>query len=151
MRSYKGVMSVVLFALLIGASGCMEQAVARAGADRTVAAGDLVELDASASRPENANRISYAWEVIEGDGITLADPTAAKTTFTAPQKATETRITVQLTVTYVDLGGSPVPSNSDTDEVLVRVRADRTLTTDVGEEDTSNQNDSIPAEEIPPT
>ena len=106
------------------ASGCMDPVRANAGSDRTVDAGAEVTLDGSRSRPRDAKRLDFLWEVVDGPEVTLTNPQARTTTFTAPQQQTESTITVRLTVTYVDLGGQLVPSNRDTDEVLIQVRAD---------------------------
>lgn len=112
------------------AGGCMDPVEARAGGDRTVAAGETVTLDGSASLPRNKNRIAYLWQVVDGPAVTIADQTAGATTFTAPTEASESKITVRLTVTYVDFSGSQYAGNRDSDEVLIRVRADRTLSAD---------------------
>ncbi len=111
--------------LLIASAGCMDQAIARAGEDRTVSAGETVTLDASASKPEARSRRQIEWEVAEGPDLDFADPSATVVTFTAPSAPTETVYRIRLTVTYVDLGGQPVPSNRDRDDVIVRVRAER--------------------------
>ena len=123
---YEALIRTCLICLPLAAAGCMENAIARAGADRTVEAGETVTLDGTRSKPDDSNRRSMKWEVIEGSQITLSNSTAEMATFTAPSEPTETQVRIQLTVTYVDLSGTPVSSNKDTDEVLIRVLAEHT-------------------------
>ena len=108
-------------------AGCMDQAVARAGPDQTVEAGATVALDGSASKPSRRGAINYLWEVVEGPTITFSDANGRTTNFEAPRQGTEAQYRIQLKVTYVDYAGRPVPSNSSTDDVNVRVLADPEL------------------------
>jgi hypothetical protein len=105
------------------ATGCMDPVQANAGADRTVDGGTTVTLDGSSSFPRDASRISYQWEVVSEDTVTLADAAAAVTEFTAPRAGTESNLRIKLTVTYIGFTGELVTENSDTDEVIIRVRA----------------------------
>ena len=60
--------------------------VARAGADRTVAAGAVVELDGSGSTDVDGHTLTYAWSlaaVPAGSTASISDRTAARPTFTA--------------------------------------------------------------------
>lgn len=117
-------------------SGCMDEAVARAGPDQTVEAGVTVTLDGSASTPKRRGALNYAWKVQEGPEVTFSDDRGRTTTFEAPRQGTETAFFFRLKVTYVDYLGRPVPSNSDTDDVMVRVRADQDL---VGQEPAADE------------
>jgi len=121
----RALLGLMAAAPLAAAGGCMDEAVARAGADQTVDGGDTVTLDGSASSPKNTNRRQMSWEVVEGPEVTFSDSDGEVTTFTAPAGTAETRFLIRLTVTYVDYAGAPVSSNSDSDEVVVRVRAAR--------------------------
>lgn len=118
------------FAMLavLALAGCMDDVQADAGPDQAVDGGATVTLDGSSSKPQDPGRLAFSWEQIEGPTVTLSAPTAAVTTFDAPQSASESRLMFKLTATYVDFAGEPYPPNSASDEVLVRVRADRTGT-----------------------
>ena len=59
--------------------------IADAGVDRSVDPDDVVTLDASGSSDPNGMPLSYRWIQTEGPVVTLADPNAAKPTFTAPR------------------------------------------------------------------
>ena len=108
-------------------AGCMDEAVARAGPDQIVEPGAAVTLDGSASKPSRRGALNYLWEVAEGPTIAFSDATGQATTFEAPRQGTETLYRVRLKVTYVDYAGRPVPANSSTDDVNVRVLADPDL------------------------
>ncbi|MCH7814571.1 MAG: hypothetical protein IID40_11195 [Planctomycetes bacterium] len=115
---------LALIACLSAAGGCMDRVVARAGANRTVDGGDTVSLDGSDSTPQDRGRLDYLWEVVDGPDLSFASSTARRTTFTAPRSTAETIYRIRLTATYVDLSGRPIPSNRDTDDVIIRVHAD---------------------------
>jgi Ca2+-binding RTX toxin-like protein len=59
--------------------------IADAGVDRSVDPDDVVTLDASGSSDPDGRPLSYRWIQTEGPVVTLADPNAAKPTFTAPR------------------------------------------------------------------
>lgn len=123
----------------LAASGCMDDVQARAGADQAVDAGSTVTLDGSSSLPQDLNRRALSWEQVEGPSVTLATPSADVTTFDAPSSTSESRLVFRLTVTYIDFAGQLHSPNSDSDEVLVRVLADRDA--DLNQENT-NQDDN---------
>ena len=118
------VTSLGLLLCAVAGAGCMDQAVARAGPDRTVDAGATVMLDASASTPDRSGALNYAWTVSEGPDVAFLDVHGRTTSFTAPRQGTETRFIIRLDVTYVDFAGQPVPSNTDSDQLVVRVGPD---------------------------
>jgi len=58
--------------------------VADAGPDQIVNEGDTVTLDGSNSSDPDDSIASYLWTQTAGPAVTLSDPTAAQTTFSAP-------------------------------------------------------------------
>ncbi len=64
---------------------------ARAGADQTVAVGDLVTLDGSNSESNGGSIKSYSWSQTGGTAVTLTDANKARATFMAPVAAADTR------------------------------------------------------------
>lgn len=77
---------------------------ADAGQDQTVCEGDTVTLDGSSSWDPDDGIVSVRWTQTGGSPVSLYDPTAVKTTFTAPKLDTESGpMTFQLSVT--DKGG----------------------------------------------
>uniref|UniRef100_Q01Z63 OmpA/MotB domain protein n=1 Tax=Solibacter usitatus (strain Ellin6076) TaxID=234267 RepID=Q01Z63_SOLUE len=93
--------------------------VANAGPDQVGVPGGTVTLDGSASYDPDNDPITYQWTQIGGNSVTLATPTAAKTTFTAV--AGQTYI-FKLTVT--DTGGL---SSSATTRVTATTPATATI------------------------
>lgn len=61
--------------------------VANAGPDQTVVSGALVTLDGSGSSDSDGTINSYSWEQLSGTGVALSDTNAQKPTFTAPNVA----------------------------------------------------------------
>ena len=84
--------------------------VARAGADQTVASGDGVALDGSASSGGGSSIKSYAWTQTAGPTVTLMNAASAKATFVAPNVTSDTGLTFKLTV--VNGGGRADSSNT---------------------------------------
>ena len=81
--------------------------VANAGPDQVGVSAGTVTLDGSGSYDPDGDPITYVWSQIGGAGVTLATPTASKTTFTAVAGQT---YVFRLTVT--DSGG--LTSNATT-------------------------------------
>jgi hypothetical protein len=69
---------------------------ANAGADQTVAEGDLVTLDGTGSSDPNPEALTFNWTAPAG--ITLSDPTSPTPTFTAPFVDADTPLTFTLEV-----------------------------------------------------
>ncbi|GER22263.1 hypothetical protein NCCP1664_07600 [Zafaria cholistanensis] len=112
-----------------GALGTAEATTAIAVAPSTTLAGKEVTLDGSSS----VNATSYAWAQTKGTPVTLADPSAATTTFTAPDQAAELAFTlttrapdgtsvvsepVTVTVTAADQTPTAVATASTTDPLV---------------------------------
>ena len=73
---------------------------ADAGPDRTVMEGDAVTLGGIAYDPDPGDTLTYGWSHDRpGLNITLADPAALATTFTAPQVSSNTALTLTLRIT----------------------------------------------------
>ena len=66
--------------------------------------GTLVTLDGSASRDSDDGIASYLWTQVDGDPVSLSDPTSAVTTFTSP-KTNSLGTNIKLKLTVKDLGG----------------------------------------------
>jgi hypothetical protein len=89
---------------------------ANAGPDQTVFGASIVVLDGSASSDPDDGIASYVWKQTSGPPVTLANPTAARTTFTAPYvDASGAALIFVLTVT--DNGGL---QSTDTCNVYVK-------------------------------
>jgi len=74
--------------------------VADAGADQTVNEGSTVTLDATHSYDHDGSIVSYRWTQVGGIAVTLSNPMAATTTFTAPAVNWKGNLlTFELTVT----------------------------------------------------
>jgi PKD repeat protein len=66
--------------------------------------GTLVTLDGSASRDSDDGIASYLWTQVDGDPVSLSNPTSAVTTFTAP-KTDSLGKNLKFKLTVKDLGG----------------------------------------------
>jgi hypothetical protein len=73
---------------------------ADAGANQTVAAAQIVELDGSGSSAHGAGIASYEWKQVSGVAVGLSDPSVVQTTFAAPDVDSSGKALVfELTVT----------------------------------------------------
>nr|WP_107311062.1 glycosyl hydrolase family 18 protein [Burkholderia metallica] len=73
--------------------------IARAGANRTVTGAQTITLDASQSRDPDGDKLTFKWEQIGGDSLTLRNPTRAKATVDVPSVKQDTKYTFRVTVT----------------------------------------------------
>lgn len=88
---------------------------ADAGGSYAVDEGNSITLDGSGSTIQRGNIRTYEWQILSGPG-TLTPTTGAQVTYNAPANvASDTDVTVELTVT--DNKG-----NTDTDRATVTVR-----------------------------
>lgn len=87
---------------------------AAAGADQSVAGGQLVTLDGSGSSDSDGTIASYAWTQTAGTTVTLTGTDSSVVKFTAPEVTTSTPLTFQLSVTD-DAGAT------STDEIIVTI------------------------------
>lgn len=88
--------------------------VADAGADQAVLPGVTVQLDGWGSSDQDGNGLTFQWTQTAGTPVSLANPTAARTTFTAPTQGTS--VTLSLVV-------NDGTTNSVADSVTVSVPA----------------------------
>ena len=80
--------------------------VVDAGDDQTVAEGATVALSGTATDDDQEDDLTYLWTHDGALGITFADSAALSTSFTAPNVAADTTITVTLTVNDGTVGVS---------------------------------------------
>lgn len=92
--------------------------VAAAGADQSVAGGDLVALSGAITDPDN-DPVTAQWVQTAGPTVTLSDATALAPTFTAPPKTSTDQ-----TLTF-SLVGNDGTSNSAPDTVDITVVANQ--------------------------
>jgi len=80
------------------AAACSGLPIANAGMDQNVGINAMVTLDGSGSSDpvSGPSPLAYAWDQLSGPTVTLAGPTTAKPTFTAP--ATPSIVTLRLQV-----------------------------------------------------
>ncbi|MBN1803649.1 MAG: hypothetical protein JW837_00220 [Sedimentisphaerales bacterium] len=82
------------------------RSIARAGKDKSIKSGNIVQLDGDASSDADNDTLTYRWTQIAGPSVTLSDNTAAKPVFEAPLVRESTALIFQLVVD----DGSPVES-----------------------------------------
>ncbi len=88
---------------------------ADAGADRSVEAGEMVTLDASASSAGSIGSLVFSWAQISGSSVSLSNPLTATPTFIAPTPiGAPSQLLFEVTVTEGGL--------SDSDEVAIVVQ-----------------------------
>jgi hypothetical protein len=75
---------------------------ADAGQDQSVAEGALVALDGTASSDSDGSISTYSWTQVSGPAVNLSDSSSSAPTFVAPQVASDTTLTFELTVTDDD-------------------------------------------------
>lgn len=73
--------------------------VANAGEDQEVNAGDMVQLDCSASIDSDGEIVSYFWEQIDGTEVEAFDSTSVNPFFTAPYTENDEMLVFRLTIT----------------------------------------------------
>jgi len=97
---------------------------ANAGKDQTVACGDVVQLDGSASSDADKDELTYKWTQVAGPPVKLSDEKAVKPTFTAPDVNQPAVLTFQLIINdAADVFKScPTPnSESEPDTINITV------------------------------
>jgi RHS repeat-associated protein len=139
--------------------------VANAGQDQTVTAGVLVTLNGSASFDPDGDPLTFQWIQLPGPTVSLATPTAAISTFTAPQVSTQTTLTFQLQVSDGPLSSTagliitvlPVGSPTNRPPVLtpignqsVAVRSTLTFTVTASDSDGDSLTYAVSPLPLPP-
>lgn len=113
-------------------------ALANAGQDQTVNAGQIVSITAAASLVSGEDKeIVYFWTPPEG--VVLSSETDETVTFTAPEAYSEKRLAFKLTASEYDTGGTPptLPNTdpevlTSEDTVVITVRATKIITKNSG-------------------
>ncbi len=91
-----------------------EPPTANAGTDTSVGEVASTPLSGSGSDP-NGESLTYAWQQLSGPGVSIANPSAASTSFTSPGVVSPQSLVFQFTVTDSRLGTA-------TDQVTVQVQ-----------------------------
>ena len=127
--------------ITVAASSADEAPTADAGSDQTVEEGSVVTLSGTASDPDDDN-LTYQWTHDRDDlGISLDDPTALSTTFTAPEVDSDATIIFTLTATdehgatgsdAVAITVQDVPASSPQGNTVVLEPPDPRGTRDIG-------------------
>ncbi|QOJ15430.1 MAG: hypothetical protein HRU75_12630 [Planctomycetia bacterium] len=90
--------------------------VAAAGADRTVAAGELVVLNGTGTKDEDGDALIFIWQQIEGDAkADLVGIYSSIARFVAPDVSVDTELTFRL----IAVDGAAV----STDDVIITIAA----------------------------
>ncbi|MBK8915651.1 MAG: hypothetical protein IPM64_13835 [Phycisphaerales bacterium] len=90
--------------------------VAAAGADRTVAAGELVILNGTGTKDEDGDALIFIWQQIEGDEkADLVGVYSSIARFVAPEVSVDTELTFRL----IAVDGAAV----STDDVIITIAA----------------------------
>ena len=136
-----GTMQSSSLSATVTASSANDAPTADAGSDQTVEEGSVVTLSGTASDPDNDN-LTYQWTHDRDDlGISLDDPTALSTTFTAPEVDSDATITFTLTATdehgatgsdAVAVTVQDVPASSPQGNTVVLEPPDPRGTRDIG-------------------
>ena len=81
---------------------------ANAGADQSVAGGQIVTLNGSGSSDPNGNPLTYSWTQTSGATVTLSSATSVTPTFTAPAAQSQSQtLRFSLVVSDGQLSGGP--------------------------------------------
>jgi len=113
--------------------------VADAGPDQSVTEGDSVNLDGTASSDVGGTITTYSWMQTAGPMVTLSGASTATPSFTAPNVATDTVLSFQLTVTDNEDG-----SSNATVSVTVAVQnANQLPTADAGLNQSVTEGDAV--------
>ncbi len=101
--------------------------VVGAGADQEVVEGATVTLSGTATDADPEDTLAYSWTHDGALAITFANPAALSTTFTAPDVAVDTTVTVTLTVNDGTVGVSDALQVNITDSPNIPPTADAGL------------------------
>jgi chitinase len=102
---------------------------ADAGADQTVAGGDVVTLIAAGSVDGDGDPLTYAWTLLSGPSVTLSSATATTPSFTAPAKTNAAQV-----MTFELVANDGFTTDSDT--VAITVAANLAPTANAGPDQT---------------
>lgn len=93
--------------------------------------GQVVKLDATQSSDPESDELSFYWEVVPGQNVSIANQSAAVTEFTVPSISQDSSVTVKLTV-------QDAVGNTAEDEVEIALKATSAGTPDNGSDEGSS-------------
>jgi hypothetical protein len=87
---------------LVNVTGDNDFPIADAGNDQAVDENGTITLDGSGSVDPEGENLSYVWRQVAGPSVTLSNPTAEQTTFTAPN-VTPNGVSLTFELTVIDV------------------------------------------------
>ena len=87
---------------LVNVTGDNDFPIADAGNDQTVDENSTITLDGSGSVDPEGENLAYSWRQVAGPSVTLSNPTAEQTTFTAPN-VTPNGVSLTFELTVIDV------------------------------------------------
>jgi len=80
--------------------------VANAGVDQEVTAGDTITLDGSTGAADAGSQVTYQWEEVSGDPVSIPNATSATLSFSAPAVSSDSTLVFKLIVSRDGLSSS---------------------------------------------
>jgi VCBS repeat-containing protein len=97
---------------LVNVTGDNDFPIADAGNDQAVDENSTITLDGSGSVDPEGENLSYVWRQVAGPSVTLSNPTAEQTTFTAPN-VTPNGVSLTFELTVIDVSDLQSRNNTE--------------------------------------